>query len=99
MQMEQGDIIFVEKIKEPLLVVSKNFFNTTEAVMVCPIVQNADSGPLHIPIMSETVKGVVLCEQMRFLDLRVRELKKMDRILFDAIINITDAVQSIFDYY
>lgn len=39
--IEQGDILTVERIRGSVLVVSKNFFNTTEEVIVCPIVKNA----------------------------------------------------------
>ena len=35
---------------------------------------------------------------MKLLDLKVRGFKKLDRINYHDIINITDAIQSIFDY-
>lgn len=95
---EQGDILSIEKIKEPILVVSKNFFNHSEQAIVCPIVKNAVPDPLHIEIVTEEVQGSVLCEQMKLLDLRYRGYKKISRIKYPDIINITDAIQSIFDY-
>lgn len=95
---EQGDILSIEKIKEPILVVSKNFFNRSEQAIVCPIVKNAVPDPLHIEIVTEEVQGSVLCEQMELLDLRYRDYKKISRIKYPDIINITDAIQSIFDY-
>lgn len=96
--IEQGDILSVERIKEPVLVVSKNFFNTTEEVIVCPIIKNAPPDPLHIVVKTGIVEGVVLCEQMKLLDLRIRGFKKLDHIKYTDIINITDAIQGIFDY-
>ena len=95
---EQGDILFVEKIKEPVLVVSKNFFNCSEQAIVCPILSSAVPDPLHIPIIADEVQGSVLCEQMKLLDLRYRGYKKISRIKYEDIINITDAIQAIFDY-
>ena len=34
----QGDIIKVEKIKPPVLVVSKDFFNESGEIIGCPII-------------------------------------------------------------
>lgn len=95
---EQGDILSIEKIKGPILVVSKDFFNRSEQAIVCPIVKNAIPDPLHIEIETEEVQGSVLCEQMKLLDLRYRGYKKISRIKYPDIINITDAIQAIFDY-
>jgi mRNA-degrading endonuclease toxin of MazEF toxin-antitoxin module len=96
--IEQGDILKVEKLNSPVLVVSKNFFNQSEEAIVCPIIKSAGLDPLHICIKAEDISGFVLCEQMRLLDLRVREFKKTGRIKYADIINITDAIQGIFDY-
>lgn len=97
--IEQGDILNVEKIGGKVLVVSKNFFNKSEQVIACPIVKNAPVDPLHIPVSTKDMEGIVVCEQMKLLDLRVRGYKKISEIKFEDIINITDAIQSIFDYY
>ncbi|MCD8223097.1 MAG: type II toxin-antitoxin system PemK/MazF family toxin [Clostridiales bacterium] len=96
--MEQGDILTVEHIRGRVLVVSKNFFNRTKAVMACPIEEKAEPDPLHIPIAWEQEEGIVLCEQVKLLDLKTRGYKKIGRISYDAIIDITDAIQGIFDY-
>lgn len=44
-------------------------------------------------------RGIVLCEQMKLLDLRVRRYKKLTELNIEDVMNITDAIQSIFDYY
>ena len=98
MAIEQGDILTVENMKGKFLVVSKNFFNSTEQAVLCPIVQDTFLDPLHIEVEAEDVRGIVMCEQMRLLDLRYRGYKKIGRIHNPDIINITDAIQSIFDY-
>ena len=98
MAIEQGDILAVENMKGNFLVVSKNFFNTTEQAVLCPIVQDTFLDPLHIKVEADDVNGIVMCEQMRLLDLRCRRYKKIGRINYPDIINITDAIQSIFDY-
>lgn len=95
---EQGDILSVERIKTPVLVVSKNFFNQSEQIIGCPIVKGMQEGPLHIAIYNEEINGTVLCEQMKLFDLRYRGYKKISRIKYEEVMNITDAIQSIFDY-
>lgn len=48
MDIHQGDILKIEKIKHPVLVVSKDFFNNSGAIIGCPIIENSTIGPLHI---------------------------------------------------
>lgn len=82
-----------------MLAVSKNFFNKSESAIVCPITDQASKDPLHIQIATNELEGYVLCEHMKLLDLRVRGYKKVSEIPMKELINITDAIQSIFDYY
>lgn len=96
--LHQGDIIKIERIKSPVLVASKDFFNQTGEIIGCPIFKDSMAGPLHIWIKSDTVEGYVQCEKLALLDLNVRGFSKMDRIPLADVINITDAIQGIFDY-
>ncbi len=97
-QLHQGDIIKIEKIKLPVLVVSKDFFNQCGEIIGCPIYKNGESGPLHIYVESEEIKGYVQCEKLSLLDMSVRGFSVLDRIHISDIINITDAIQGLFDY-
>ena len=94
----QGDILKIEKVKFPILVVSKDFFNTSSQIMGCPIVTEATRGPLHIPVDTKEVQGILLCEEVKKLDLRVRGCKKIDVIQTNELLDILDAIQGIFDY-
>lgn len=98
MNIEQGDIISVEKLSGNFLVVSKNFFNATEQVILCPIVTDTFCDALHIPLKVDEIEGIVMCEQMRLVDLKYRGYTIIAHISYDDIINITDAIQGIFDY-
>lgn len=97
-ELNQGDILKIEGIKTPVLVVSKNFFNMSGSIIGIPIIKNGNEGPLSIIINTEEVSGYALCEQMKLLDLKIRGFSKIERITIDKIIDITDAIQSIFDY-
>ncbi len=98
-EIAQGDILLVERINAPILVVSKSYFNRTEQIIACPVLKNASEDPLHIPIIAMDIQGVVLCEQMKLLDLRFRGYRKLTELKIDDVMNITDAIQSIFEYY
>lgn len=98
-EVMQGDILSVEKVGMPILVVSKNFFNRSQQIMACPILKDTTPDPLHIAISTDEIRGIVLCEQVKLIDLCVRGYKKISEIKYEDIMNITDAIQSIFDYY
>lgn len=98
MIVEQGDIIALERMNGYFLVVSKNFFNATEQAVLCPIVKDTFPDPLHVNIQTDEAEGGVMCEQMSLVDLRYRRHKKVSRISYGEIINITDIIQGIFDY-
>lgn len=97
-EIHQGDILQIEKIKPPVLVVSKDFFNKSGEIIGCPIYETGAEGPLHISIRTEEITGYVQCEKLALLDLNIRGYKKIDRIPLSDVINITDAIQGIFDY-
>ena len=65
--LHQGDIVRIEKIKHPVLVVSKDFFNTSGEIIGCPIVSDSIPGPLHIWMSTEHTAGYVQCEKLALL--------------------------------
>ena len=94
----QGDILKIECVKKPVLVVSKDFFNQSFEIIGCPIFEIGEPSPLHIHIKTDNVEGYVHCEKLALLDMHVRGYSTIDKIHYDDIINITDAIQGIFDY-
>ena len=97
-ELHQGDILKIEKIKSPVLVVSKDFFNQTGEIIACPISNHSSKSPLHIFIRTLTMTGYAQCEKLSLLDMNVRGYTIIDSLSMNSIINITDAIQSIFDY-
>ena len=97
-RVDQGDIIKTDRYAMPVLVVSKNFFNESGRIIGCPIMKEVAEGPLHLQIETKKVKGYVLCEELKMLDLKLRRYQIMDRISMNDIVNVTDAIQGIFDY-
>lgn len=97
-ELHQGDILKIERIKQPVLIVSKDFFNTSGEIIGCPIFEESVKGPLHIYISTDEVSGYVQCEKLALLDLKVRGHKRIDKLKLGDRINIVDAVQGIFEY-
>ena len=97
-QLHQGDLLKIENIRHPVLVVSKDFFNSSGAVIGCPVVKDSIAGPLHIWISVEDNEGYIQCEKLALLDLSVRGYKRIGRLPLAEMINISDAIQSIFEY-
>ena len=95
---EQGDIIKVDGLAHPALVISNDFFNSSGKARVCPILSAAIEGPLHIYVESKRTKGFVLCEQIKYVDLKKRAFNPIGRISYFDMINIADAIQGIFEY-
>ena len=96
--LHQGDILRIENVKHPVLVASKDYFNTTGAIIGCPIITNSIPGPLHIWMATEENQGYIQCEKLALLDMSVRGYKKVDRLPIAEMINVSDAIQGIFEY-
>ena len=99
MKTEQGDLLRVNGLIYPVIVVSNNFFNTSGKAIVCPIVKNATEGPLHIRLKDCPIDGYILCEQVRYMDLASRHFSKITATPYFDIMDISDAVMGMFDYH
>lgn len=96
--ISQGDILKIEQIQYPILVVSKDYFNEHGQIIACPIFTNSSVGSLHVWIEAEAIAGYVQCEKLALLDLSVRGYRMLGSIELSDRINISDTIQGIFDY-
>ncbi len=99
--LSQGDIIKISGFRNALfLVVSKNaFIRTTGVFHVCPIIKNLPEGPIHILVRgTQGTQGTVICEQMKMIDPAARACRKTDWISYGQIMNVSDALQGIFEH-
>ena len=97
--VRQGDILFLEKTSMHILVLSKDFFNKSGIAVVCPVRKEAFEDALHIPVETPVFKGTALLEHIKSIDLHARFYSNITEIPFMQIQDISDAVQSIFEYY
>lgn len=100
---EQGDIITLEfdpqagheqRGKRPAIVVSNNTYNNfTKMAMVCPITNTNRSFPLHIALDSRTTTtGVIMCEQVKALDISARNALFKEKSPQDIIEEVVDII-------
>ena len=97
--VQQGSILFLAGTEQTVLVLSREFFNKTGMLIVCPVRKNAGHAALNIPVSAGDHSGYALLDQRKGIDIRARHYSVLDEISFDQIQNISDAVQDIFDYY
>jgi len=105
---EQGDIVFMDfdpqvgfeqQGRRPALVVSSRIYNRhCKLAIVCPI-SNADKGhAFHIPLDNNTqTTGVVLCDQVRALDITARNAVYVEAAPDDIVYRATDMICSFVD--
>ncbi len=96
--VEQGDIITVRGIQFPLLVVSKNSFNRSGNVIVCPIDSKQPDISFFYHVETEMVSGYVCCDDLRLVNLDERGAFGKGRVSFAKMMAILGTIQSFFDY-
>ncbi len=96
----QGDIIRIVGFRNSFLVVSKNaFIQAARMFHVCPLLSYTSEGPLHIRVTGvDGTEGFVVCEQIKLIDPGSRSCKRNDRLSYGQLMNISDALQGIFEY-
>lgn len=101
--VRQGDIIKLNFTPQagheqagyrPALVVSNDFFNEkTNMVIVCPITHTNKAFPLHISLDNRTkTDGVILCEQVKSLDIGARSYKVVEQLPKDLLSKVIEVV-------
>ncbi|PKM82229.1 MAG: toxin MazF [Firmicutes bacterium HGW-Firmicutes-14] len=104
---DQGDIIYLDfnpqagheqRGNRPALVVSNKTFNKrTHIAIVCPITNTARGFPLHIQLDDRTsTTGVVMCEQVKSLDITARNAIFREKAPSDIIEEVIDVIVGFF---
>lgn len=94
--VEQGDVLKVEGINFPVVVVSNNRTNTSNQVIVCPIMQTTDKYTLIVPIDGDRC---VISDKIKQLDLNQRSYSVKSNIGFTKVMMVVDQVQAMLDYF
>lgn len=102
---EQGDIILLDFNPQagheqmghrPAFVVSTYTFNRfTKLAMVCPITNTKRGYPLHVLLDERTsTTGVIMCEQVKTLDIVVRNAVFVEKAPEDITHEVADIIRS-----
>ena len=94
----QGDILKIENMSYPVLVVSKDFFNRSGEIIGCPILKTGKQGSLHLRLSTAGHEGFVQCEQLKLFDLNARGYSKKGEISLIDRITVSDTIQGLFEY-
>jgi mRNA interferase MazF len=87
----RGDVIFLsldptlgheQAGERPAVVLSPDFYNKASGLcLVCPITNQTKGYPFEVPIEGTSkTKGVVLADQVRSIDWKVRKAKVLDHV-------------------
>ncbi len=106
---DHGDLVYLEfdpqagheqMGKRPALVVSNKTFNQfTKLTMVCPITNTQRNYPLHVTLDSRTkTTGVIMCEQVKSLDLNARNATFFERIPDDILAEVLDILNGFIEF-
>jgi len=97
---DRGDVVWVDlnpaqgheqKNTRPALVLSPRAYNKkTGLVLVVPITSQVKGYPFEVALTGKKVKGVVLADQLRTLDWRVRKVRYIERAT-DSTVQATQA--------
>ena len=106
--VKQGNIILVDfdpqsgheqRGRRPALVISNELFNKySEMAIVCPITNTDKNHPLHVKLNEKTkTTGVILCDQLKTMDIKVRNFKFLEDIPEDILEDVLDIVFSLME--
>lgn len=99
---KQGDICYAnfsptidheQSGKRPLVIISRYSFNKfTGMAIVCPITSDMKIFPTHYKLLNtKKIKGMVLCENVRSIDYKARDIsfiEKIDEIELEEVLDI-----------
>ena len=102
--VKQGDIIKIDfdpaegheqSGYRPAIVVSNDLFNAMcSLTIVCPITYTDKNHLFHVRLDGRTkTEGVVLCDQIRVLDLKARNAKVVETAPEDITNEVTDVIK------
>ena len=96
--VEQGDIISLEGMRFPVIVVSNNRYNTSGKALVCPVLSYDPNISLQEQIVLEDKICYVCCDALKQLDIGNRGSGVKGHVSLAKQMLILDKIQSIFDY-
>jgi mRNA interferase MazF len=106
--VKQGNIIWLDfdpqagheqKGRRPAVVMSNDTFNNfSKLAIVCPITNVDKNHPFHIKLNDKTkTTGVILCDQVRTLDIKVRKYEFIENIPEEILLEAIDIINNFIE--
>ncbi|GHU39003.1 mRNA-degrading endonuclease [Spirochaetia bacterium] len=106
--VKQGDVIWLDfdpqagheqRGRRPALIVSNESFNNfSKLAIVCPITNRDKDHPFHIKLDNRTkTTGVILCDQVRTLDIDARNFEYIENVANDILLDVLDIVNGFIE--
>jgi mRNA interferase MazF len=106
--VEQGDVIWLDFNpqagheqggRRPGLVVSNASYNTFSSLtMACPISSRDKDHPFHVRLDDRTkTGGVILCDQIKALDLTARHGERIESVPDDILVEVLDILSGFIE--
>ena len=105
---KQGDICYMNFAPtkgyeqtglRPAVVISKDSYNKyTNLAVICPITTNTKKFPTHYELIeTKKIKGSVLCEHIRCVDFKARQLSFVEKLKIKELEEIIDIINGIIE--
>jgi mRNA interferase MazF len=82
--------------RRPALIISNEVFNKNVGLaLACPITNTDRNFPFHIKLSSDNLTGYIMCEQVKSIDFRARDVKfveKVDEHTLDSVLGIVESI-------
>ncbi|GMO56264.1 MAG: endoribonuclease MazF [Treponemataceae bacterium] len=106
--VKQGDIVWLDfdpqagheqRGRRPALILSNESFNNfSKLAIVCPITNKDKDHPFHIKLDDRTkTTGVILCDQVRTLDINARNFEYIENVTDDILLDVLDIVNGFIE--
>lgn len=107
-KFKKGDIVYLDfnpqkgheqQGRRPAIVVTNDLYNKMcNLTFVCPITSTDNKHPFHVPLNNKTkTHGVILCEQLKSLDLTKRNAKFEETAPIEIIDEVVDIIKGFIE--
>ena len=104
---DKGDIVWLDfeprtgseitKTRPALVISPKKYNSKTNLAIMMPITSQKKEYPFEIDLVTEKVKGVILCDQIRSLDWKARNAKKITKVSQEVLTSVLNKVMLLLE--
>lgn len=107
-RFKKGDVVYLnfnsqkgheQQGRRPAIVVTNDLYNKMcNLTFVCPITSTDNKHPFHVPLNNQTkTHGVIMCEQLKALDLAMRDAEFEETAPKEIIDEVVDIIKGFIE--